>query len=200
MIHEFDIVTLNTPIPERHLSAGLEGTVVDAVHSDDGWVTVEFFQGDETVAVLPIAIEKLRLGRKAKSKETGDRPQMAAFILDEGVIHIPAWEWSSDRPYLFGHLVHTKTYPAMELRKNGLARIPTPMFVLSFDNGWSVAVALDIMESPKFGVYLATRADVSIVPGDIEHVPPDTQVRNLSAEGLTSIVQEVAERHPLQPN
>lgn len=75
MIHEFDLVTLNTPIPERHLSAGLEGTVVDAVHCDDGWVTVEFFQGDETIAVLPVEIEKLRLASKDKSKETEDRPR-----------------------------------------------------------------------------------------------------------------------------
>ena len=195
MIHEFDIVTLKTPIPERQLPAGLEGTVVDAVHSRDGWVTVEFFSDDETVAVLPIEIEKLRPGKKSTAKETEDRPRMAAFILDEGVIHIPAWEWSSDKPLLFGHAVQTKTYPAMELRRNGLERIPTPMFVLSFDNGWSVAVALKITESPRFGVYMATRADASIVLGDIEHIVPDAQVHNVSAEGLTRIVQEVAERH-----
>lgn len=81
MIHEFDMVTLNTPIPERHFSTGLKGTVVDAVHSDDGWVTVEFFEGDETVAVLPVAIEKLRLDRKVKPTETEGQSQQIAKSL-----------------------------------------------------------------------------------------------------------------------
>jgi uncharacterized protein DUF4926 len=197
MIHEFDMVTLKTPIPERHLPAGLEGTVVDAVHSKDGWVTVEFFKGEETIAVLPVEIENLHPGRPGKFKNHEDPPRMAAFILEDDVVHIPAWEWSSDRSRLFEHAVRVRTYPAMELRRDGLERIPTPMFTLTFDNDRSVAVTLKNMDSPRFGVYLATRADASIVAGDIERTVSTAQFHNLSAEGLAKVVREAAEMAPL---
>lgn len=67
MIAEFDMVALKHPIPDRRLPKGARGTVVDAVHIDDGWVTVEFFHGEETVAVLPVSLDDLQ---PAKPRET----------------------------------------------------------------------------------------------------------------------------------
>ena len=60
MIHEFDLVTLKRAILDQRLPAGLEGTVVDTMHVADGFVTVEFFDRDETVAVLPVKLDDLQ--------------------------------------------------------------------------------------------------------------------------------------------
>jgi hypothetical protein len=85
MIAEFDNVTLKKPIPDHGLRRGTRGTVVDALHAGEGWVTVEFFRRGETVAVLPVDIESLTLsevGRKAKKTGPYERDPAAIAVHD----------------------------------------------------------------------------------------------------------------------
>lgn len=77
-IDEFDSVSLCAPIPAAeiaisHLPAGTglvpgdAGAVVDAMHRDKGWVTVEFFRDGKTVAVTDVPLDRLRLVWKAST-------------------------------------------------------------------------------------------------------------------------------------
>jgi hypothetical protein len=69
---ELENVMLKNPIPDHALPKGTTGTVVDALHADQGWVTVEFFRGDDSVAVLPVKIENpapLKAGDEPKKRD-----------------------------------------------------------------------------------------------------------------------------------
>lgn len=77
MIREFATVILKSALPDHQLPAGIEGTVVDALHIAEGFVTVEFFDQDETVAVLPVLVHDLEsVGQRTpKHAHTHVRPR-----------------------------------------------------------------------------------------------------------------------------
>ena len=198
MIQEFDLVTLKHAIPDKHLSAGLEGTVVDAMHIADGFVTVEFFDRDETVAVVPVKLDYLQTieqGEPEEANARGTTLSTAPFVYNDGVIYVRSWEWNTSQSSLLGHHVRTTVYPVMEIRRQGFARIPTPIFALTFDNGWTVAVAMKDTRSLEGNGFEATRADAFISPyGAWNDLPDTVKISDRSDEDVLQIVRDVAER------
>ncbi|MGI8690173.1 MAG: hypothetical protein ACR2M3_16475 [Thermomicrobiales bacterium] len=84
-IDEFDGVARLTPIPADEIAVahlpvgeglknGDEGAVVDALHRDRGWVTVEFFRNGKTVAVTDVPLTHLRLIWKAPTAIPAPEP------------------------------------------------------------------------------------------------------------------------------
>ena len=84
-IDEFDAVALLAPIPAdgialSHLPAGEglkngdEGAVVDIIHHNRGWVTVEFFRNGKTVAVTDVPLTRLRLTWQAPAAAPAPEP------------------------------------------------------------------------------------------------------------------------------
>jgi hypothetical protein len=83
MIAEFANVTLKNPLPDHSLPKGAKGTVVDALHADQGWVTVEFFKGDDSVAVLPVKIDNLAPDLSG-AKHKSDANEPSTFAIEKG--------------------------------------------------------------------------------------------------------------------
>lgn len=85
----------------------------------------------------------------------------------------------------------------MEIRKQQMDRIPTPIFALTFDNGWTVAIAIKATPSPRHNVFEAMHADMFISPYAVWNDLPDTvEISYRSDEDILRIIRDVAEREP----
>lgn len=63
MFNELDTVRLIIPLPEEGLSAGAVGAIV-AIWGDEELYEVEFTDGAHTLALVPVAPDKLALVEK----------------------------------------------------------------------------------------------------------------------------------------
>jgi hypothetical protein len=72
---EYDEVELLTDRPDWNLNRGVRGVVVDVIAGED-FVTVEFFDGDETIGVHLVPLALLRV--TARYARSPSRPDQSA--------------------------------------------------------------------------------------------------------------------------
>lgn len=88
-------------------------------------------------------------------------------IVSNGVLYVPAWEWSSERDTLLGHHVRTQVKEPQRISETSHT---APEFFVTFANSWVIALGLLFADEPEPNLWVSDFIAATVYVGEGDHV------------------------------
>lgn len=123
-------------------------------------------------------------------RAAGVRPACnAAFVIRDGVLTIPSWEWSSTKPAILGYPVDVLILP----RANVLAHVQ-----FSFENDWAVCLRFPVAHWVEPVALEADEVGSVAIFAHRMDGPLTDSLAHVSANALLRLIADIASRPPYE--